>query len=114
MESVCAAFPILPGKTDAARAFMRDVEGPRKAEFAASEQRIGIPKESWYMQSLPTGDILIVYLESEDPGRSLGMFAESQDGFDRWFKDQILDITGADLNQPMAGPPSERLSSYVA
>jgi hypothetical protein len=33
------------------------------------------------------------------------MFVQSQDAFDRWFKEQVKDITGVDLNQPPAGLP---------
>jgi hypothetical protein len=36
----------------------------------------------------------------------------SQDDFDQWFKGQIKDITGVDLNVPPAGPLSDILSVY--
>ncbi|HYU18252.1 MAG TPA: hypothetical protein VEQ11_06105 [Chloroflexota bacterium] len=114
MDTVCGAIPLQPGKTEAARAFVRELDGPRKPEFAASERRIGITKESWYVQGLPSGDILIVYFESQDPGSAIGQFCASQDPFDRWFKQNLLDVTGVDLNQGMEGPLSERLSSYEA
>jgi hypothetical protein len=56
MDPVCLVMPILPGKTGDARAFLKDLDGPRKAEFDKSERRIGITKELWYLATLPTGD----------------------------------------------------------
>ena len=54
MDPVCLVMPILPGKTADARAFLRELEGPRKSEFDQSERRIGITKELWYLATLPT------------------------------------------------------------
>ena len=90
---------------------MRELAGPRADENAASDRRVGITKERWFLQSLPTGDVLIGYAEGEDLARSFAQIAASQDPIDRWFKDNIRDITGVDLDQ-MEGLPSERLYSY--
>lgn len=113
MESICGAFPIKPGKSDDARAFLRELAGPRSEENAASDRRVGITKEAWFFQSLPTGDVLIGYAEGENLAHSLGQIAASQEPIDRWFKDRVLDITGVDLNR-MEGPPSERLYHHEA
>jgi hypothetical protein len=114
MDQVCFALPLAPGKTEAARAFMQELEGPRKSDFAASERRIGITKELWYLQQTPNGDLFVTYMESPDFGKALSLFSQSQDEFDRWFKQQMADVTGVDLNNPPAGPLSEQLSSYEA
>src|SRR5439155_1271640 len=66
MDQVCFALPVISGKTEDARAFFKELEGSRKAEFARSEERIGIPKESWYLQQTPMADLLIGYMESPD------------------------------------------------
>ena len=49
MDHVCLVMPILPGKTDEAREFMRELDGPRKGEYDQSERRIGMGKELWYL-----------------------------------------------------------------
>lgn len=113
MDHVCLAFPILAGKTDETRAFMRDLDGPRKAEFDVSERRIGITKELWYLAKAPTGDLLIGYMESNDFGRAVGLFSASRDGFDVWFKQRLAAVTGVDLNNiPADFAPPELLSHY--
>jgi len=112
MDQVCFALPVISGKTEDARAFFKELEASRKTEFARSEERIGIPKESWYLQQTPMGDLLIGYMESPDFARALDLFASSRDEFDIWFKRRLAEVTGADLNSPPAGPMSEQLSSY--
>jgi len=114
MDQVCFALPVISGKTEDARAFFKELEGSRKAEFARSEERIGIPKESWYLQKTPMADLLIGYMESPDFARALDLFARSQDEFDVWFKRRLAELTGADLNSPPPGPRSEQVSSSPA
>ena len=114
MDRVCFALPVLEGKTEDARAFFEELETQRKGAYAASEQRINITKESWYIQQTPQGDLLLAYMESPDFAGALGNFSQSQDEFDRWFKRRVAEVTGVDLNDPPPGPLSELLSSYEA
>jgi hypothetical protein len=113
MDHVCLVFPVLPGRTDDARAFMQELDGPRKGEFDASERRIGITKELWYLARLPTGDQLVGYMESADFGNAVGLFSASHDSFDVWFKQRMADVTGVDLNSiPADFAPPQLLSHY--
>ena len=114
MDRTCFALPLLAGKGDAARAFLRDLEGEHQTAYAGSEQRLEITKEVWALQALPGGEAFVVYLEAPDVGEAFRRFAASQDVFDRWFKDRVRETTGADLNVPPAGPMSEVLSVYEA
>jgi hypothetical protein len=112
MASVGFALPILPGKTEAARTFQRALDGSRKGEYGESERNIGITKELWFLQQTPNGDLFVAYLESADPDRALGMFSQSREPFEVWFKEQLAIITGMDMNNPPPGPLSELLSHY--
>ncbi len=111
MPAFCIAFPVLPGKRGALKEFGKTVTA-RRREFEASEKRLGIPKEAWFAQSTPQGDLVLIYFEAKDPARALGEFARSQDPFDLWFKEQVKAITGVDLNQPPAGPPPEQVITF--
>jgi hypothetical protein len=115
MDHICLAFPVLPGKTTDARTFLQQLDGTRRAEFDASERRIGITKELWYLAPLPSGDHLIAYMEAADFNRALQSFVSSRDPFDVWFKTQMLTATGVDLNNPPPNmTPPELLSYYEA
>jgi hypothetical protein len=111
MDQICLALPILPGKTEAARAFQRELDTVRKADYDRSERRIGITKEVWYLASLPSGDHYIAYMESPDFNRALGMFVESRDAFDQWFKQRLAEVTGIDMNDL---PPDMKLPELVS
>ena len=114
MDQALFALPILPGKTETARAFLRDLGGPRKQELAACGQGMGLAREMWAIQQTPQGDLLIGYMTGEDIAQAFTQFAASQDEFDCWFKQQVQEATGADLNTPPAGPISEILADTGA
>jgi len=115
VDRVCIVLPILAGKTEEARAFQRELDGERKADYARSERAIGITKEHWFLAPLPTGDQLVVYMESPDFGAALQQFSASKDEFDLWFKRRLESVTGTDLNRiPPGMALPELLSSYEA
>src|SRR5919199_690546 len=114
MDQTLFALPILPGKTEDARAFLRELESECKEQYAASERRLGLVKEVWALQQTPQGDLYVVYFAGQDIGRAFQQFAASQDEFDQWFKRRVQETTSADLNTPPPGPLSEILSDYQA
>ena len=97
MDHICVVFPLLPGKTEDARAFQRELDTARKAEYDRSERQIGMTKEYWFIASVPSGDQLVVYMESADFNRAFGMFSQSQEPFDVWFKQRLAAVSGVDL-----------------
>lgn len=112
MDQICLVLPILPGKIAPARDFHRQLDGPRKPDYDASERRIGISKEVWYIAATPSGDQLVAYMESEDFTKALSMFVESRDEFDMWFKQCLAEATGIDLNDPPDLTLPELVSNY--
>lgn len=103
---MAAAFPTLPGKTGEWRNFIAELNGPRKADFAASRVRAHV-REQTFLQPTPMGDLVIVTLQGEDPERAFGQMMSATDAFTTWFLAQVQSIHGVDLATPMAGPPSE-------
>ena len=114
MDQTLVAFPILPGKTEAARAMLREMDGPRKPHATASDQALGVAREVWGIQQSPRGDLLLGYLAGEDLDRAFTQFAASQDEFDRWFKQQMQEVTGVDMNLPSTEPRNEIIVTYEA
>jgi hypothetical protein len=111
MDQICLVLPILPGKTEDARAFQRELDTERKSDYDRSERRIGITKEVWYIASVPSGDQLVAYMESADFNRALQQFVASDDAFDQWFKQRLAAVTGVDLNNL---PPDMQLPELVS
>ena len=106
MAMLAIAFPILPDKTDAWRQFSDQLAGPRKDEFAASRRRLGV-RERTFLQHTPMGDLVLVTLEGDDPAAAFAQLGESSDEFTTWFKSQVMDVHGVDLDAPPPGPLPE-------
>ena len=108
-----AAFPVLPGKTEQARAFANDVMGARRREFDESQARFGATKETWSLQSTPDGDLMLVWFEAPDIEKGFATLGESQESFDVWFRAQVQETTGFDLAAPPEAPPPEVLVDWT-
>ena len=100
--------PLLPDKKEAALAFANSLMNERKADLDAAQTTV--TKESWFLQETPMGDFLIVYYHSPDPERVHAALAVSQEPFDIWFREQILDLTGIDISTPLPGLPKQILA----
>jgi len=105
MASYSFTIPVLPGKTEAVRRFSAEVSGPRRSEMEEFQRRVGITKQEVWLQQTPNGDMCIVNLEADDPGRLFEELASSDKPFDRWYVQQLKEIHGIDLSQPL--PPNE-------
>jgi hypothetical protein len=114
VEYALFALPIGSGKSAAARSFLQELENARKSDYAASERRLGITKEVWAIQNTPMGELFVVFFQAPDIAGAVGQFVGSRDAFDLWFKEQVKDATGVDLNVPPPGALSDILSVYEA
>src|SRR5918997_3746074 len=114
MDQALFTLPILPGKTEVARAFLQEMDGPRKQELAACGQSVGVTKEVWAIQQTPQGDMYVAYIMGEDIAHAFTQLAASQTEFDQWFKQRVQETTGADMNTPPPGPISEILAEVEA
>ncbi len=56
MDQTLFMLPILPGKTEAARAYLQ--------ELVACGHGVGIDREVWAIQQTPQGDVFVVYMTS--------------------------------------------------
>ena len=98
MSMIAVAFPILPGKTEAWREWMAEVNGSRREEFDESRRSAGV-HERTFLQSTPMGDVVIVTLEGDDPGRAFGKMLGADNEFSRWFAARAKEIHGVDLTE---------------
>src|SRR5213594_3877053 len=92
------AFPVLPGKVDAARAFANETMGGRRAGLDESQKRGGITRETWSMQEKPDGSaFVLVWFESPDPEKSFAELAQDSSDVAVWFRGRVQEISGVDL-----------------
>ena len=114
LQVVNLALPILPGKTEAARAFLAELEGTRREDYHRADRAIGVKRELWFLQPAVTGDLLLLYMEGPDLAKSFEAFIASRDPLFVLFKERLLDVTGQDWSRPPDGPGSELLSRFEA
>jgi len=113
MAAIAFTAPVLPGKTEQATAFFKEVQR-RGQEFAKSRGSLPghMTRESVWVMRTPMGDFGVVLLEGDDPVAANTAFASSQDPFDLWFKQSVKEFTGIDFGQPL--PPIEQLLDWRA
>lgn len=113
MEQVCLVLPLLPGREAATRSFLAELATQRTAEYRASQERIGVTKEMWFLSGTDGDATLIAYLETDGFEAAVGGIAGSRDPFDVWFKERLAACTGLDLDDPPPLALPELLATYV-
>ena len=111
MAVFMGAFPVLPGKEDEARNFAQETL-ERSQEFDASQRRLGISKEEWALQQTEMGSMVLVRFEAGDVADAFAGLARSNDDFDVWFKQRVLEITGVDLSASSDEPLPEIILAW--
>jgi hypothetical protein len=114
MECITWFVPILPGKLEAWKAFVDEINGPRKDDFAKSRQRLGASREVIGLVQSPEGDFAALFHEGESVSAGFSKLAASEDPFDVWFKDKILELHGVTKEMLAQGPPSQVVMDYRA
>jgi hypothetical protein len=111
--AIAMTTPIPPERFDAWRAAVAETAGPRRAEFTAARLRQGIERQAVWVQQTAEGPREILLIEAADPAHAFREMAVSQEPFDIWFRQVLLDTFGLDLTQP-TGPPPEQVLDWSA
>jgi hypothetical protein len=112
MHLVVRAFPVLPSKEQDVEAFARELAGPRQAEAREFYGSYGVARETWHFQPGPFGSQVIVVTEVEDVEPAAKAYADAQQPFHRWFKEQVMRISAVDPNVDPLGPPSNQVFAW--
>ena len=75
---------------------------------------MGTTRETWSLQSTPSGDLVLVWFEAPDIEKAFGSLAESTEPFDVWLRAQVQEINGVDLAAPPEEAPPEVLLDWTA
>ena len=113
MQEHCVVLPLLPGRGESARDFMRQLAAGRRAEQERSERRVGIGGARWYLGQVAEGELLIGMITSGDLARAFGLLSVSMDPHDLWFKRHLAAVTGVDLNESPHFEPAVELTRPV-
>jgi hypothetical protein len=100
MGTVAFAAPLLPGKTDAWRRWIAELNGPRAADMADFNSRYGLTRHAAWLQQTPGGDLVAVIHEGPGAEDLMTRVAESDSEFDIWFRSAVEELHGLDLSNP--------------
>ena len=111
-ERIVRAFPVLPGKRQVLEELIAAVR-ERASEMKEFYHRFGVARETWHLQEDDgsTWIIAVTELGPAAPGvlEVADRYSASEQQFDRWFKAQVLEISGIDPNQQPLGPATEHV-----
>jgi hypothetical protein len=97
MNEAAIAVPIAPGKTDAWRAALAELIGPRYADYDSSRRRFGLASQTTFLQRTPMGDFALIHLTGPDVRASFHTMSSSRDEWDVKWRAMTLDPHGVDF-----------------
>lgn len=106
MECIVWSVPILPGKLEAWKAFAEDAKGPRSEEYDRSRKRMGVVREVVSLMQTPEGDFACIFQEAKDLAKAFQVIARSDDTYDVWFRDQLVELHGLTPDMLQGPPPA--------
>ena len=97
MPALTLVVPILPDREEEWRRFVQEVAEERLSEYEGLRRRLGIQNESvWLARAKGGQTAMVVYLKAEDPERMASALAASEEPFDLWFKERLIECHGRD------------------
>jgi hypothetical protein len=96
MTHFAYALPILPGQSEAAASFESDLDAAGfrdRYEELNRQGKVRVHRE--WLQSTPTGDVLVVLFETDDPMALARSFVDG-DAYDDWWRARVKRIHGFD------------------
>ena len=99
MTALTIVLPLLPGKQESWRRFCQVLQGSRHREYAVWREQMGITQETAWLSQALHGDLVCLQLEAKHPQRLLADLSASHRPFERWFRQQLLELHGLDMMQ---------------
>ena len=106
MPEIVFAIPVVPGKEQLDRQTLAEMTGARRNEYEASLKDAGIKRQAVWHQQTPDGTLALVYIMADDPDAAQ-RFSSSDAPLNRWFREQMQEVHGVDISQPL--PPVSKV-----
>lgn len=105
-QLIAIAIPIVKEKYTEWENFIQKLHSEYKKDFTNKRRQYNV-HERTFLQKTPNGDMVIVTLEGPDPMGAFQNFFKGNDEFTNWFVQQVKEVHGVDLRQPLPGPAPE-------
>ena len=94
MPAMTFVASLLPGKEEEWRRFVQEVVEERLPEYEQLRQRLGIRNESVWLARTNAGETVIASLEIEAPEWIAPALTTSEEPFDVWLTERLLEFHG--------------------
>lgn len=91
---------------NAARELAATLKGERRADYVASQRRLGCVRERIFLGDSLMGPMQMVYREGINAGFRAAQLMTSSNAFDKFYMESIAKIAGINISSRPAGPPS--------
>ena len=102
MPFLAYALPILPGQSERAANFDRELTPELRAHYERLNRAQNVRRHMEWVQPTPAGDVLIVVFESDTPERMNRAFADN--AYDTWWRARVRAVHGFDPGAPDVHP----------
>jgi len=90
---------------EAFKAFAKEVNGGRKADYVDACRRHGTTKQRIFLAQTPMGAMVNVYTEGLNAGFFMARLRASSNAFDKFYLESLTKMSGINLTDLPAGPP---------
>jgi hypothetical protein len=98
-------LPILPDMEESWRRFAQDLLEDRLTEYETLGRHLGIRRVRIYVVRMPRWDVILAYVEAEDPQEAFRRLVASEDPFAGWLKEKLAQLDGYDLRRRVGAAP---------
>ena len=96
MPAKMYVIPIPPGNTESLRAACAEMEGEREQQCVGNRHVMGITREFVSLQQTSLGDLLVAYLEGDDPDQATERMMASDSEYAHWIAKTVFPLLGTD------------------
>jgi len=112
MPAKMFVFPVPAGNTEALKATFVDMAGSREGQCVANRGVMGVTREYVCLQHTPAGDVVVAYLEGDDPDKAGERMMASDSEYARWIAASVMPLLGHNTDAPF--PSTEVLADWRA
>ena len=112
MPTVILVLTILPDGEEKWRRFAQDLLEDRLGEYEGLGRHLGIRGLRAYLARTYRQEVIVAYVEAEDPEEAFRRLVASEDPFAEWFKEKLMELHGYDLRRPRIGSSPELIFEH--
>ena len=92
MPAVAFVIPIPSGKTEIVKNAFEEMRGSRESQCVANRHVMGISREFVSLHHTNHGDVLVAYLEGDDPSKAMERMMASDSEYARWIAKDVMPL----------------------